>query len=188
MFNRKPTRKILKSKNTTEKSTISKVSDLDQEIFDAMKSMKDKPGLKPHFIPISRTIHCFSESEYLEAKNNGAIDSRYQLNYTLDELESCIIETVNRGDRFAGEEHFRLFIFLRLATKLPLSVYSSIFWFFHDQHSGIIPYPHFIGTTDGSVKIEPYFQARIITERIDCCPLRQNDIDQVGDVRLELRC
>ena len=77
MFNRKPTRKILKSKNTTEKSTISKVSDLDQEIFDALKAMKDKPGLKPHFIPISRTIHCFSESEYLEAKINGAIDNRF---------------------------------------------------------------------------------------------------------------
>ena len=47
MFNRKPTRKILKSKNTMEKSTISKVSDKDQGIFDAMKAMKDKPGLTP---------------------------------------------------------------------------------------------------------------------------------------------
>ena len=94
-------------------STISKVSDLDQEIFEAMKSMQDglkeKSGLKPRFIPITRAIHCFNESEYLEARATGAINSKCQLKYTLAELESCIIETVNRGDRFAGVKHFRYY-------------------------------------------------------------------------------
>ena len=100
----------------------------------------------------------------------------------MGELEEFIIETVERGDRFAGEEHFRLFIFLRLAMKLPTTVYSSIFWFFHDQQSEIIPYIH----TNGLVGM-PYFQAKIKIDRLLYCPLHKDVIDQVGDVKLELR-
>ena len=131
---------------------------------------------------IPKIFHLWTFSEYIEAMESGAINSKYKLKYTLAELEDFIKETVERGDRFAGEEHFRLFIFLRLAMKLPTTVYSSIFWFFHDQQSEIIPYIH----TNGLVEM-PYFQAKIKIDRLLYCPLHKDVIDQVGDVKLELR-
>ena len=132
---------------------------------------------------IPKIFHLWTFSEYTEATKSGAINAKYKLKYTLGELEDFIKETVERGDRFAGEEHFRLFIFLRLAMKLPATVYSSIFWFFHDQQSEIIPYVH----TNGLAEM-PYFQAKIKIDRLLYCPLHKDVIDQVGDVKLELRC
>ena len=164
-------------------------SELETEISEVCDFIQDKnenSKKKFGFMPIPRVFHNWTFSEYSEAKNSGAINAKYKLKYklkyTLGELEDLIIETVERGDRFAGEDHFRLFIFLRLAVKLPSTVYSSIFWFFHDQQSEIIPYVH----TNGFVEM-PYFQAKIKVERMHYCPLHKNVIDQVGDVKLELR-
>ena len=160
-------------------------SELETEISEVCDFIQDKnenSKKKFGFMPIPRVFHNWTFSEYCEAKNSGAINANYKLKYTLGELEDLIIETVERGDRFAGEDHFRLFIFLRLAVKLPSTVYSSIFWFFHDQQSEIIPYVH----TNGFVEM-PYFQAKIKVERMHYCPLHKNVIDQVGDVKLELR-
>ena len=161
-------------------------SELETEISEVCDFIQDKnenSKKKFGFMPIPRVFHNWTFSEYSEAKNSGAINAKYKLKYTLGELEDLIIETVERGDRFAGEDHFRLFIFLRLAVKLPSTVYSSIFWFFHDQQSELIPYVH----TNGFV-VMPYFQAKIKVERMRYCPLHKNVIDQVGDVKLELRC
>ena len=144
------------------------------------KNRNSKKKIRSMEIP--KIFHLWTFSEYSEAMESGAINSKYKLKYTLGELEDFIKETVERGDRFAGEEHFRLFIFLRLAMKLPTTVYSSIFWFFHDQQSEIIPYIH----TNGLVGM-PYFQVKIKIDRLLYCPLHKNVIDQVGDVKLELR-
>ena len=160
-------------------------SELETEISEVCDFIQDKNENSKknfRFMSIPRVFHNWTFSEYSEAKNSGAINAKYKLKYTLGELEDLIIETVERGDRFAGEDHFRLFIFLRLAMKLPATVYSSIFWFFHDQQSEIIPYVH----TNGFVEM-PYFQAKIKVERMHYCPLHKNVIDQVGDVKLELR-
>ena len=165
------------------KTSTSEVSDLNQEIMEAMElTVENNEKKKERSMYIPKSFHQWNDDEFTEAKRSGAINSKCKLKYTLEELESFIIETVNRGDTFAGEKHFRLFIFLRLAMKLPPTVYSSIFWFFHDQHFGITPYAH----TNGIV-VMPYFEARIRTDRIDLCPLKQTVIDQIGDVRLELR-
>ena len=144
------------------------------------KNRNSKKKIRSMEIP--KIFHLWTFSEYTEAKKSGAINAKYKLKYTLGELEDFIKETVERGDRFAGEEHFRLFIFLRLAMKLPTTVYSSIFWFFHDQQSEIIPYIH----TNGLVGMS-YFQAKIKIDRLLYCPLHKDVIDQVGDVKLELR-
>ena len=166
-----------------KKKSTSEVSDLNQEIMEAIElTAGNNPKKKVRWMYIPKMFHQWNDAEYTEAKKTGAINSKCRLNYTLDELESFIIETVNRGDRFADEMHFRLFIFLRLATKLPSTVYSSIFWFFHDQRTGIIPYVY----TNGIVEM-PYFLAEIKIDRMGLCPLRQSVINQIGDVRLELR-
>ena len=161
---------------------ISEVCEFIHEQVEEMGSKNKNSKRKTRWMRIPNAFHLWTFSEYAEAKNSGAINAKYKLKYTLAELEDFIIETVERGDRFAGEEHFRLFIFLRLAMKLPATVYSSIFWFFHDQESEIIPYVH----TNGFVDMA-YFQAKIKIDRLHCCPLHKDVIDQVGDVKLELR-
>ena len=160
----------------------SEVYDFIQDKIEDMDSKNENSKKIIRVMSIPRVFHNWTFSEYTDAKNSGAIDGKCKLNYTLGELEDFIIETVDRGDRFAGEEHFRLFIFLRLAMKLPATVYSSIFWFFHDQQSELIPYVH----SNGFVEM-PYFQAKIKVDRMHYCPLHKNVIDQVGDVKLELR-
>jgi len=174
-----------------EKSELEKeiceICDFNQEKIEEMGSKNRNSKKRIRSMEISKAFHHWTFSEYSEAKKSGAINAKsfrsvYKLKYTLSELEEFIMETVERGDRFAGEEHFRLFIFLRLAMKLPKSVYSSIFWFFHDQQSEIIPYIH----TNGLAEM-PYFQAKIKIDRLLYCPLHKDVIDQVGDVKLELR-
>ena len=161
---------------------ISDVCEFIHEQVEDMGSKNKNSKRKTRWMQIPNAFHLWTFSEFTEAKKSGAINAKYKLKYTLAELEDFIIETVERGDRFAGEEHFRLFIFLRLAMKLPATVYSSIFWFFHDQESEIIPYVH----TNGFVDMA-YFQAKIKIDRLHCCPLHKDVIDQVGDVKLELR-
>ena len=161
---------------------ISEICDFNQEQIEEMSPKTRNSKKRIRLMEIPKIFHLWTFSEYSEARKSGAINARYKLKYTLAELEDFIKETVERGDRFAGEEHFRLFIFLRLAMKLPATVYSSIFWFFHDHQSEIIPYIH----TNGLVEM-PYFQAKIQIDQLFYCPLHKDVIDQVGDVKLELR-
>ena len=101
---------------------ISEVCDFIQEKIEEMGSKNENSKKKFRLMEIPKIFHLWAFSEYYEAMKSGAINSKYKLKYTLGELEDFIMETVERGDRFAGEEHFRLFRFVRLAMKLPTTV------------------------------------------------------------------